>query len=238
MTEIIITEKETQINNLLYIQSTLAELIKTGGCGVSIRKTGGRAIMTVETPECYCDVVLAEITDKVAEVIVVKYKYDFLEQAVRTVGLRSAEREILLISLIAADFSDDKRYVFERLKSKKELAIDGAYNFMLQPLKKKWEDVASYIPSGFMSDQLHEFVKYLSENRKKRVYVDNGRVYDAQFRRLKRCSLLSIEKASVFKEVLLSNCGEIELSGAIDTDDEFYLKEYFGDKIIFSGSYN
>ena len=84
------------------------------------------------------------------------------------------------------------------------------------------------MPTCFVNSQLKDFISYLLENKKKRVYVDCGRVYDAHFKRLKRCSLLGGgDKVSIVREVLLSNCGEIELTGPLPADDEFYLKEFY-----------
>ena len=77
-----------------------------------------------------------------------------------------------------------------------------------------------------------------AENKKKRVYIDNGRVYDSHYRRLKRSSLLDGDGVKIIREVLLSNCGEVELSGSIPKDDEFYLKEFYNDKIFFSNRYS
>ena len=72
------------------------------------------------------------------------------------------------------------------------------------------------------------------EDRKKRVYVSGDKVYDAHYRVLRRRALLGGEGADVTREVLLSGGGEVELSGKIAEEDEFYLKQYFGDKIYFS----
>ena len=115
--------------------------------------------------------------------------------------------------------------------------MDGVYNFRLKPLKKKWGEVASYIPTSFLNTQLKEFITYLLENRKKRVYIDCGRVYDSHYRRLRRSMLLGGDGVEIVREVLLSGCGEVELCGDIPKDDEFYLKEYYSDKIYFSGSF-
>jgi hypothetical protein len=175
-----------------------------------------------------------EILDKVAEIIAVKYKYDFLKREVKVGGLNSVEKEILLTSLIAADLDDDKKYSFDRLACYDDIAVDGVFNFRLKPLKKKWKDVSECVPSCFLSSQLKEFITYLLENKRKRVYIENGRVYDAHYRRLKRSALLGGDGAEILKEVLLSCCGEVELIGEISRDDEFYLKEYFNRKIIFN----
>ena len=93
------------------------------------------------------------------------------------------------------------------------------------------------MPDVFMNSQRKDFISYLLENKKKRVYVDNGKVYDSHYRRLKRCELLSGNDAIIVREVILSNCGEVELAGKVDETDEKYLKEYYGDKIFFSTGY-
>jgi hypothetical protein len=231
---ITITEKENNVNNLTYVQSGGMELFKHADCKVESYKTDDRAVLSIKCPDKYIDIVKSEIVDKVAEIIVIKYKYDYLKKTVFVSGLNFADKEILIASLIAADLDDDKRYAFDRLKQYSEIAIDGTFNFRLKALKKKWHDVVGYIPVSFVRTQLKEFISFLIESKKKRIYVEGGQVYDSHFRRLKRSTLLGENDASVIKEVLLSNCGEIELSGEISKDDEYYLREFYGDKIIFS----
>ena len=237
MTQITVTEKDYNENNILYVQSALGELFTHAGCSVRENNNGGRITLTVNCPEYYSDIIRAEISDKVAEVVAIKYKYDFFKSSVKIDGLSSLEKEIMMASLIAADLDDDRKYSYERIKSYKEITIDGIYNFRLQPLKQKWKDIVNYIPTCFMKSQLKEFVSYLLENKKKRVYIDCGKVYDSHYRRLKRSSLLDGESLKIVREVLLSNCGEVELNGSIPKDDEYYLKEFYSDKIIFSKSF-
>lgn len=235
---ITVTEKDYNDSNLLYVQSSVGELLKSADCTVKNTIKDGRAVLEVNCPQYYSDIIRTEIADKVAEIVVIKYKYEFFKKNVLACGLSQTEKEILMASLIAADLDDDKRYAFDRIKSYGEIAVDGIFNFRLKPLKKKWQDVVQYIPVCFLNEQLKEFISFLLENKKKRVYVDGGRVYDCHYRRLKRCSLLDGEKAKIVREVLLSNCGEVELLGNIPEDDEYYLKEFYNDKIIFSGGYS
>jgi hypothetical protein len=195
-------------------------------------------VLSVNCPVDYADVVVAEIKDKVAEIIAIKYKYDFFKSVLRVGGLKSVEKEILFASLIAADLDDDKKYAFDRIKNLQEIAVDGLFNFRLKLLKRKWQEVAECIPQCFLNTQLKEFITYLTENKKKRVYVDGETVYDSHYRRLKRTSLLGGENAKIVREVLLSNCGEVELNGQIPSEDEFYLKEYYCDKIFFTRARN
>lgn len=238
MAQITVTEKDTNINNLFYVQSVLGELLSGAGCKLKNYKAGARAVLSVDCPDKYADIVRAEIADKLAEVVAINYKYHFFKKKVHVNGLKPVEKEILIASLIAADLDEDKKYSYERFKGLGEMAIDGIYNFRLQPLKNKWEDIASYMPVCFVNSQLKDFISYLLENKQKRIYIDGGKVYDSHFRRLKRCELLGGgSEASIIREVLLSNCGEIELTGSLPEEDEFYLKEYYTDKIVFNGKY-
>lgn len=237
MAKIEITESKPSGENLFYLQTCLGEIFNHADCSLKSKSVGERYCLTVTCPEYYEDIIRAEVRDKIAEIIVVKYKYDYFVNNLKIGGLSQEEKEILFVSLIAADFDDDKRYCCEKLKGSDSVAIDGIFNFRLQPLKRKWKEVVGYMPSCFFGHQVKEFIVYLMENRKKRVYVDNGKIYDGHYRRLKRCSLLSYDKLKVLREVILSNCGEVEISGPIPQEDEKYLKEYFANKITFSTGY-
>lgn len=237
MTSIVISENIKNQNNLFYIQSSIGELLSHANCSIKASNINGRTMLLFNCPECYSDIIRTEIADKVAEILAIKYKYEYFKKQVPACGLSAIDREILLTSLIAADLDDDKKYAFDRVKQYYNICVDGIYNFRLGALKNKWEDIACCIPSCFMNTQLKDFIYYLLENKKKRVYVDDGLVYDCHFRQLKRSMLLDGESLKIIREILLSNCGEVELKGQIPKEDEYYLKEYYNDKIYFSERY-
>lgn len=237
MANITVTDTVQNGDNLYYIQSSLGEMLKRVDCKLKKEDLDGRSKLTIEHPEYYSDIFKTEIHDKVAEIIAIKYKYDYFKRNLKLSGLSIKEKEILLVSMIAADLEEDKRYAYERIKKQNEICIDGIFNFRLQQLKGKWQEVVSYMPDCFFPEQLKEFVTYLKEHRKKRVYVDNGRVYDNYYRRMKRCSLIEYDQVNVVRELILTNCGEVEISGKLPQDDEKYVKEYYSNKIIFSTGY-
>ena len=233
MAEILITENNYGKKNLLYLKNSLNDIfIKTGA--VITEKENGRNDLLITSKDCYKDVLKAEIFDKIAEIIAIKYKYDFFRKNIKICGLKECEYEILMASLIAADLDDDKKYCYQKLSTLSSVNVDGFFNFMLCPLKRKWLDIVSYMPTSFINGQLKDFVTFLLENKKKRAYVDCGRVYDCHFRRLKRTFLLDGESAKIVREIILSNSGEVEISGSLEPEDEYYLKEYYKDKIFFS----
>ena len=238
MTKICITDGANGANGLKYIKDSVSELAVKTGAVASLSNHGERRALIYDCPEYYSDIFQAEVADRVAEVIVVGYKYEYFKTAIKSCGLNETEREILLASLIAADLSEDKKYAFDRVKAVNEIAIDGVLNFRLKPLKNKWKDIAEYMPAYFIGSQLKDFVSFLLENKKKRTYIDDRKVYDNYYRRLKRCSLLSGGDGEIIREVLLSNCGEVEIRGEIPEIDEKYLKEFYGDRVYFMQSDN
>lgn len=233
MATITVTENIQNSNNLYYLQNTLAQLFCREDCSSSRQDVGCRSQLIINFPDCYEEIIFTEIIDVISEIVAINYKYRYFQNSVKVAGLSSLEKEILLTSLIAADLIEDKRYSFERFKGQTEIAIDGVFNFRLQPLKRKWEDIASYMPSCFVNSQLKDFISFLLENKKKRVYIDGGKVYDSHYKRLLRANLMENDKLEVIKEVLLSNCGEIEINGEIPKEDEMYIKEFYKDKIFF-----
>nr|MBO4518234.1 hypothetical protein [Clostridia bacterium] len=234
MTKICISDEYLGAKGLQYIKNCISELaVKTGATAVSVCQDRRRALI-YDCPDYYADIFHAEIADRIAEVIAVGYKYEYFKREIKAAGLNRSEREILLASLIAADLTEDKKYAFDRIKGETQVAIDGIYNFRLKALKKKWKDVVEYIPQCFLGSQLKDFVVYLIENRNKRAYVDDQKVYDNYYRRLKRCALLGGEDMPVIREVLLSGCGEVEIRGALPKEDERYLKEFYGDRVFFT----
>ena len=116
MTTIVLTEKERDDGNLLYVKSTLSELFNNSGCGVRFDLNSGRAQLTVSIPEPYAEIIGAEVYDKLAEVIAIKYKYDYFNSSIHLAAMNKTERELLLTGLISADLSDDKKYAYNHLK--------------------------------------------------------------------------------------------------------------------------
>ena len=233
MAKLIITENGLCPENILYIKNSISSLLAHTQSGLRLYKKGDRAFLSVECTEYYKEIILTEILDLVAEIISVKYKYDYFKKSIKIKGLNENEKEILYTSIISADLEDDKKYIFSKLGERESVAIDGVYNFMLKALKRKWEDIVSYIPVYFVNNQLRDFVTYLLEHKKKRVYVESGRVYDSHYRQLKRADLLGGENIRIIREVILSNCGIVELFGKVPEEDERYLREFYGDKIFF-----
>lgn len=240
MSQIKITESAKKSNNIIYIYEMLSLITKQLGCIEELRGGKNRYELIIDVPSSYKELLVSELEDKIADVISVNYKYTFFKRNVNSSGLSALEKELLLTALIAADIDEDKKYVIKKLKSFSEYALDGIFNFRMKALKEKWGDIVGYIPPGFQSVELKDFIIYLIKDKMgKRVYFDEGSVYDKRFNILKRSELLTGDSGeiSIVKEILLSGAGEVELGTKLPENDEFYLKQLYGDRVRFSEGY-
>lgn len=234
MAQIIVTDKDTINNNFDYVRATLSELLIKVDAKIDIFTSGARKTLSVMVPDEYEITARVEIADKLAEIIAVGYKYNYFKNNVHVGGLSKVQTEIFLTALISADFDEDKAYAFSKLKNKSDFSLDGTFNFQMQPLKKKWSEIVSYMPGCFVQKQLNEFIGFLLENRIKKVYVDAGKVYDSHYRRLYRTMLLGdCSDASILREVMIAGGGEVEIIGNIEREEESFLKEFYLPRITF-----
>lgn len=240
MSQIKITESSSKSQNVIYIYEMLSPITKQLGSILDLRGGKNRYELIIEVPSSYKELIVKEVEDKIADVISVNYKYTFFKKNLNLDGLSGIEKELLLTSLISADIEEDKKYVIKKLKAFTEYTLDGIFNFRLKALKEKWYDIISYVPPGFKSFQVKDFIIYLIRDKMgKRVYFDGGSVYDKRYNLLKRRELLSGDSGeiSIVKEILLSGAGEVELGSPLPEKDEFYIKEFYGDRVRFNQGY-
>lgn len=232
MAIISVSDKDKNKNNFEYVKLSLSEVIVKTSARVDVFNNGARQTILLNVNDEYKTTVQLELADKLAEIVAVNYKYNFFKANVCISGLSKLQTEILLTALISADFEEDKAYAFSKLKTRSEFALDGAFNFQMKPLKKKWVEIVGLIPQCFTQNQLCDFLGLLIENRRKKVYVDGGKVYDNHYRRLNRVMLLDgEEEGAIVREVLLSCGGDVEIEGDINKSEEKLLSEYFCKRI-------
>lgn len=234
MKTITITDYFKAYENCIYIYSSLGDVFAGTGSKVDENVSGDRTHINVDIDDRYYSVVKSEIEDRIADIITINYKSRYIKPRIRPAGLNDKERELLLSAIISADLQDDKKYVLRKLYGMENYSVDGIMNFRLKPLKEKWDEVVSYVPKSFGRSELKEFMNYLLDEKKEsKVYISRRKVYDNRFRRLIKSILLKEEDLKIVKEIILSCSTKIELDGDLPKDDEYYLKEYFGERISF-----
>lgn len=227
-----------RVKYIEYIKDSLLSVVRGLGGSAQTAERDERAELDITLPEDCVPYFRASIEEKIGEVIAVGYKNEYFEKYVRVSGLNNEEYSLLLSALIAADFQEDRAYAASKIVGD-PYTIDGSFNFTLKPLSEKWAEVVSCLPPVFRAGQLKDFISYLvSERKGRKVYVAKGGVYDECFTRLRRVNLCGDdENLKIVREVILSGEGEVELDFKPPEKDEFYLKEYFGEKIFFGKGY-
>lgn len=237
MSTLLISECGENADNMVYLYGGLTESLCSVPCAVKAYRETLRNVIEVSGENCFDSMVKIEAVDKIADVIAVNYKYAYFRQYCKPYGLTETENRILLAAVISADIDEDREYVKSVIGEEQEFPIDGLFNFRLKDLKKKWNEIVRYLPKTFDPERLKDFIAYIIEEKaSRRAFVENGKVFDVHFRRINR-GFLSGEKQGdekLLTEILLSGCGEAELLTPLKAEEEEYLTEYFGNKIIFS----
>lgn len=233
MTELFISDSENCVKNLLYLQKNLSEVLRQTGSSIDLSISSKRATLTVSVSKLYRELIIAELSDKIAEVIAVGYKYAFLKKQVKIDGLSTENINLLFAGIISADLDGDKRYILSKLKGFDDMAIDGIYNFRLKLLKEKWTEVATLLPAYFTTEQLRDFLAYICKDKNSKVYIDANSVYDEHYRKLLKAELITDNPTFVL-ETVLSGAEEIRLLSELSEKQLIPLKEFYGGKITFS----
>lgn len=231
MKKIEISENPSRGGNLVYIFTAISDLAALCGAKCETRVLP-RPVVELTFEDGYEDCIRRELSDRIGDVFAINYKYSYFKENIKCKSLPKDDREILYCALISADLDDDKALIRRLLPVSDEYTLDGIYNFILSPLKTKWEGIVGYIPDYFGNAELKEFVRYLLDGREKVVYIDGGKVYDNNYTRLNRSALIESAGLDVFKEVILSGSGAIELYGALPKSDERYISEYYGARVF------
>ncbi len=231
----LISDSASRKQNINYIVNTALDTLRKLKCVSSIDHVNDRAVLSLTFPGEYAKIMEQVVTDKVADVIAVNYKYEYFIRYIRTGGLDQIDYEMLIAALISADLEEDKRYIANGNFSLNDFSIDGYFNFRLKPLKEKWSEIVTYIPTYFTREKLNEFISYIvCEKNGRRAVVYGDKVYDSHYNRMLKSSLVRrIDEGSVAREVILSGFSEVELGTRLTETDEKYLISFYGDKIFF-----
>lgn len=184
-----------------------------------------------KTDKAYCPYVRKFTEENIADIIVIGYKYAYFEKRLSLPLLSRLQRRILLTALVAADYREDRAYVLRRIRGFTQYCIDGLFYFRLQDLKKRWEEIADYIPADMGEVATEGFLGFLAEDGEGKIFVKGGKVYDGEYRALSRSLLTGVE--STLGEILLSGAEQVYCFGETEEDLKGFLKKYYGEKVYF-----
>ena len=196
-----------------------------------IETSNGEILLSVTSADAYALRLKRFTNERIADVLVIGYKYEFFRRNLFLPLLSEKEKFLLLVSLVSADYAEDKKYVLRRLDGIKNCSLDGVYNFRLGELKNRWKEVAEYIPTDFGKYSLESFLDYVITDGESRAYLKNGKAYDENYRLLNRGELLG--NTSQLAELLLYGAGQVYCFGKTDAETEDFLRKYYKEKAVF-----
>lgn len=197
----------------------------------NLARDGELCELAFKTEREYCPYVRKFAEEHIADIIVVGYKYAFFDHILTLPLLTKQQRRLLITALVSADYKDDKAYAIRRIRGFESYCIDGLFRFRLQDLKKRWEDVASYIPTDMGEQATEGFLEFLAEDGEGKIFVKNGKVYDEEYRLLNKSLLTGAE--SVIGEILLGGAQKVYCFGETDPKTREFLQKYYAENAVF-----
>ncbi|MDE6059231.1 MAG: hypothetical protein K2G44_04235 [Clostridia bacterium] len=230
MEQITVSERKDRSLYITYLYNVLSEVLLSSGGSGELLFGEERAVLIVRLQEP-CDAVRKAIVEKIAEVIGIGYKYEFLRDRLN-VCLGKREKKLLCAALIAADYDSDTNYICRKIGKKSEYTVDGIFHFRLTALQEKWEKIASYVPDGFGTGDLKKFCEFLVGESRNKIYLKGNTVFGENFIPLKRSRLTGEEDTET--EIMLSDAGFVYCLGEVEEGIDDFLQKYYAERAIFS----
>ena len=164
----IVSDSREHSSYITYLYNAIGgALVRAGGTGELIF---GEERVALRLPAQESAALFAEARERIAEIIRIGYKYEFLNKRLQ-VFLSLRVEKLLFAALIASAYDGDKTFIRRKVGKSDEYAIDGFYAFRFGSLREKWERIAEYIPDGFASEDLKKFCEFLGGESKSTIYL-------------------------------------------------------------------
>ncbi|MBR2617039.1 MAG: hypothetical protein IKC56_02260 [Clostridia bacterium] len=215
--------------------SLLTQIFRAAGVCARYESGEATATLTLEIPDLYTEFVFAEVREKLADIIVVGYKYDFFTEHTQFWGLAPQQKELFLTAVIAADYPEDRRFAQRAILLGEEISVDGIYHFKLQKLTEKWKEICACLPTYFGEEIYRSFMQYLIDDfSESNVYLVGENVYDKRYGK-RSLSLFLDEKnhPNPAQEILLC-CGKtVHVVGEEESSAIPFIKDFYGKNARF-----
>lgn len=229
--EITITQNGFDGRYMSYLYGKVKERFSFLPAEFDMQKDGEHTEIACKTERAYCPYVRRFAEENIADVIAVGYKYAFFEKKLVLPLLSKWQKRLLCTALVAADLKEDRAYALRRLGGFESYCLDGVFHFRLRELKRRWEDIAEYVPTDMSESALDGFLEFLAEDGEGKLFVKGGKVYDEEYRLLSRSKLTG--ESSVVGEIMLGSAERVYCFGETDGETRSFLRKYYGDKAVF-----
>ncbi len=229
--EITITQNGFNGRYMTYLYGKVRERFSFLPATCDMARQGDCTEIAFKTEQEYCPFVRKFTEEHIADVLAIGYKYDFFEKRLALPLLDEGKRRLLLTALVAADYKEDRGYILRRVRGYTQYCIDGTFHFRLQELRKRWEEIADYIPTDMGELSTEGFLSFLAEDGEGKLFLKNGKAYDGEYRRLSKSALTGKETA--VGEILLSGAEQVYCFGETEAETKAFLKKYYGENVFF-----
>lgn len=229
--EITVTQNGFNSLYMSYLYGRVKERFSFLPAEFSMRKSGEQTQIEMKTERAYSPYVRKFTEENIADIIAVGYKYAFFDKKLQLPLLSPKQKRLFITALVSADLPEDRGYVLRRFSGGETYSLDGVYHFRLKELIKRWEEIVAYVPLEMGEASMENFLGYLAEDGRKKLFVKGGQVYDEEYRKLSK-SALTGERSAV-GEILLGQAERIYCFGETDEETANFLKKYYGEKAVF-----
>lgn len=136
--------------------------------GITAEHTeGNRCFYSLACADTYRFQLMRLLSENISSALVLGYKNIFVRQCL---GVKKGDffQNVLINTMCVFDRACDKQIVEKILDLEKPIFLDGYYNFRLQALKRKWQEIAKLVFDNnyiLLDRQLiFEFLQYLLES--------------------------------------------------------------------------
>ena len=156
---------------LEHIASELAETFHEINAVTAIVDDNGRRFLSYACSDVYRHVLADKVSDAVADVLSSAYKNMFMRKLL-CVGKGSFLQNVLVNVICVYDSLPDRIVVKKCIDAERPLYLDGYYNFVLAPLKRKWSELSELVGANryVLDDEslIVEFLQYLVDGSEER----------------------------------------------------------------------
>ncbi len=229
--EITITQNGFNGQYMSYLFGKVRERFSFLPATCDMDRRGDCTEIAFKTESAYCPYVRKFTEEHIADVLAIGYKYAYFDKRLSLPLLNGEQRRLLLTALVAADYQEDRGYILRRVRGYSRYCLDGLFHFRLQELKRRWEEIAEYIPTDMGEVSTEGFLSFLAEDGEGKIFLKKGKVYDGEYRRLSRSALTG--KEWTVGEILLSGAEQVYCFGETEEETVAFLKKYYGEKVFF-----
>lgn len=183
MRELNIAVNKQDIDYLYYLKQNIDSKKIKLYCAIC--EINDMAIFSLATKDEDFSYVSAKLKQLVADVVLYIYKEKFLENKINLQNLTENYKVALLKALVLFDSESDKQIIKTKLNFDTDLYLESFVNFKLNPLKKRWQEIANLANENdvnvLQNDTFLDLLKFLIATIKPKTNIVNVYYINGEF---------------------------------------------------------